>query len=70
MASRAPQPGQAAPKVANGPAQRVVANGAGAALADADKATSAQASSVLTAAYDPVQYLTGPVSLWTNCEWG
>jgi len=19
---------------------------------------------------DPVQYLTGPVSLWTNCEWG
>ena len=20
--------------------------------------------------YEPVQYLTGPVSLWTNCEWG
>jgi len=49
MASRAPHPGQAAARVANGPAERVVANGVGAALADADSATSAQANNVLTA---------------------
>ena len=38
-------------------------HGRGAAPASA--ATSAEPRS-----YDPVQYRIGPVSLWTNCEWG